>query len=210
MKFSILIYICVFFFFYTYIEKLRDNTILCLERKIGYNTRSYLRYKPSWNYSIEFYFDIENMHSTDLFIILYSYLRNQSLYCLDVYTLAEQRSKTRIFSRKTGYELGKMTYREFESWWEKRQWYDSSLLDPKEIYGFRLAFVPELLDSYLSDRGLNMEIFQLSYKPSYPWSSDVISFFENFIDESNEGVFWDKTLMHRYYKAPLKYKNKSE
>lgn len=195
---------CVFFFFYTYIEKLRSNVILCSERRIGYNFRSYLRYKKSWKYSIEFYFDIENMHSTDLFLILYSYLRNQSIYCLDVYTLAEQRSKIRIFSRKTGYELNKMTYREFESWWEERQWYDSSLLEPKEVYGFRLVFVPELVNNYLLSQDIDMEAFQLSYKPAYPWSLDLISFFESFIDESNEYIFWDKTILHKYYRNPPK------
>lgn len=180
-------------------EKLNSNLILCLPLKIGYSKYKYLKYTTSINWSIEFYFDIEDMHSSDLFLIIFSYLKYNDLYCLDVYTLAKSNNSKKIFSRKSGYDLNKMTYREFEVWWENRQWYDSILLDSKEIYGIRLCFVPELVKAFLSSNKINLEIFQLCLKPNYPWNLKIISYFDYFLDESNEDVFWEKPSKYRWY-----------
>ena len=167
--------------------------------KVGYTSNKHIIYSKSLNWCIEFYFDIEDMHSTDLFLILFSYLKNNKLYCLDVYTIAKNKLEKKIFSRKSAYELNKMNYREFETWWENRQWYDSALLDKKEIYGFRLSFVPDLVKQYLVMNKINLETFQFSLKPDYLWSKDLIDFFDYFLDESNEDVFWEKPSEYRWY-----------
>lgn len=144
------------------------------------------------------------MHATDLYLILFSYLRNQKIYCLDVYTLAKERETRKIFSRKTGYSLNKMSYREFESWWEERQWYDSSLLNPKELYGIRLVFVPALVEALVRSNGISLSDFYFSYKPAYPWSSDIIGIFDFYYDESNAEVFWELTPKYKYAEKPVK------
>lgn len=185
-------------------EKLRNNTIICLEKKIGYHFDKSIVYKNSWKYCIDLCFEIEYMHSTDLFLILFSYLRNNKLYCLDVYTIAMCDNKAKIFSRKTGYEMSKMTYREFENWWENRQWYDSALLESKEVYGIRISFVPQLVDNYINANSISLDSFYFSYKPAYPWSMQLINYFDYFIDESNEDVFWELPLKYGHMQKPKK------
>lgn len=180
--------------------------MICSAKKIGYNRNKYLTYNNVWKYSIDFYFEIEYMHTTDLFLILYSYLRNNDLYPLDVYTLAiSNNNKPKFFSRKTGHELSKMSYREFENWWEHRQWYDSSLLESKEIYGFRIIFIPELVDSFIKLNDISLEEFYYSYKPEYPWSSEILSIFDYFIDITNEDSFWIMSPKYKHIKKPHKH-----
>lgn len=181
------------------------NTIICSARKVGYHPTKYLIFNQVWEYSIDFYFEIQYMHASDLYLILFSYLRNMQLFCLDVYTLAQNKSKFKFFSKKTGFEMSRMTYREFESWWNDRQWYDSSLLETKEIYGIRISFIPKLVNNFIKNNNITLEDFYVSYKPAYPWCDSVISIFDSFIDHSNEHIFWEKPLKYEYDKKPTKY-----
>lgn len=125
---------------------------------------------------------------------------------MDLYTISKNQSEKKIFSRKSAFDLNKMNYREFESWWEDRQWYDSALLDSKEIYGIRLSFIPDLIKEYLTLNKITLDEFQLSLKPDYIWSEDLIKFFDYFLDESNEETFWEKPNKYKWYNKtkPLK------
>lgn len=145
------------------------------------------------------------MHPSDLYFILFSYFRNQKVYCISIYTLAYSKEDQKFFSKKSGYELNKMTYREFESWWEHRQWYDSNLLNQKEEYGIRLEFVSALVDFFIKEKNISLDEFYYGYKPLYPWSQKVLKTLDYFLDSTNENIFWEKSLKYRYMKKPNKY-----
>ena len=150
------------------IDFLSNNTILCSYKKIGYFGHKYLIFSNSWEYSIDIFFDIKDMHATDLYLILFSYIRNQELYCISIHSIGLVDKKLKLYSHQNGYIINKMTYREFEEWWEYRQWYDSSLLSEKEIYGIKISFIPDLVESFIKREKISLEDFYYSYKPMYP------------------------------------------
>ncbi len=189
---------CVFLFTHLYMEKLRSNLILCSALKVGYSKNNYLRYSTTWNYCIEFHFDIFSMSTSDLYLILFSYLRNNKIYCHDVFTLLSTESGIKFTSRTSGIEMTKKTYENFEDWWLYRQWYDSCLLESKVIYGFRLMFDKDIFISFLKSEAISMVEAQLSLKPMYPWSEQIISIFDRLVDETNEDVFWEDAHMYSW------------
>lgn len=187
------------------IDFLSNNTVLCSYKKVGYSKNKYIKNYSTWEYSIDIIFDIEDMHSTDLYLILFSYLRNQEVYCVSIHTIGKFENNIKIFSHQNSYEINKMTYREFESWWEYRQWYDSCLLSEKELYGIKLSFIPDLVDIFIKKQDISLEDFYSSYKPMYPWSDEIISYFDYFIDETNFSIIWQKSPKYRYLKKPIKH-----
>jgi hypothetical protein len=190
-------------------DKLNNNIIFCSAKKIGYSKDKSVVFRNVWKYSIDIYFDIEDMHASDLFLILFSYIKYKRIYCTEIYTLcrgSKSPNSYKFFSNKTSFEFLKMSYREFENWWEHRQWYDSILLEEKDLYGIRIVFVPELIEIYLKQNNITLEDFYFSFKPEYPWSEDIIDFFNFYIDAFNEGVFWDKPNEYKFYgkRKPVK------
>ena len=86
-----------------------------------------------------------------------------------------------------------------------RQWYDSVLLDEKEVYGIKLSFVLELVDSCVKLNKITLDDFYYGYKPAYPWSLDLIEYFDYFIDETNIDIVWEKSPKYKYMKKPKRY-----
>lgn len=185
-------------------EHFKNNTLLCSWKKIGYTEKKYLKFKHIWKYSIDICFEVNYMHATDLYLIIFSYLRNYKLPCLDLYIVATSNNKIRYLYRNSAHNLNKMTYREFELWWENRQYYDSQLLEHKEIYSIRLTFLPEALIYFTKKHNISLEDFYLSYKPAYPWSCDILTIFNFFIDFTNETAFWKKNT--HLYRSETKFK----
>jgi hypothetical protein len=151
-------------------------------------------------------FEICDMHATDLYLTLFSYLRNNEIPCIHLYTAAISESKIKYFYHSYAYNINRMTYREFEQWWDNRFWYDSQLLNSKEIYAIKLTFLPEAVNFFIKKNNISLEDFYLSYKPAYPWSSSIIQIFDSFIDASNEDIFWNKSPhVYTNKRKPNKY-----
>jgi hypothetical protein len=187
-------------------QDLSSNLIICSALRVGYSKKSYLKYAETWNYCIEFHFDIFEMAASDLYLILFSYLRYNKLYCHDLLTLLSSDSGVKFTSRTAGIEMRKKNYENFDEWWSYRQWYDSCLLETKTTYGFRLIFDKDVFSNFVWENQLTMVEAQLSLKPAYPWSNKIISIFDRLVDETNEEVFWEDAhpLAWSHKKKPKK------
>jgi hypothetical protein len=62
-------------------------------------------------------------------------------------------------------------------------------LKAKEIYSIKITFLPEAVNRVIKINKIDLNAFYFSYKPSYPWSEEIVSIFDYFLDITNESVF---------------------
>lgn len=192
-----------------------DNCVLDLENKIliPQNNLKFLDINISkeWKYSIDIIFESNDINFLNLYLSVFSYIKNIEFFCYRISTIVINKDKNdtiitenQLMNRFLNYNLW-----EFEDWLRTRITEDKkySINDNEVVNGIRISFQKNIIE------GLNVKYNTntLKYlKPIYPWKIEVLE--QNKINISKE-IRLNETIKSLKEKIKLlesKIKDKSD
>ena len=151
-----------------------NNLILNNEIKIPSNDKLFFIIQPYWKYSLKIVFDVDNVNLENLFIILQSYLWNNSIKATRLYTFySNQDEEDKILSYSNVFIIKKMNLLFFSTWWEERLDYDKKYMQNSHIYGVIITFSENSVLNFINKNKIKLEDFYLLIRPIYPWNENI-------------------------------------